>query len=185
MTRAHLRLGLLQAPNTPSFVKLTMAPSKPTNTPTNPSMAPSMDPLASATSRRLYNLLNCLLLTEDAPCTPARLREAYLEVEGEEVAHAALGFPSLLHLLAAWFPRGWWAGGVVLVPRVTDRVEHLVPRARRERWARVEPVQGWVGSLLLTSASTVLGLVGGEVEELRGLGLPVTLLHRLETSAKH
>ena len=59
-------------------------------------------------AHRLFNLMNCLLLAEKKPATLAMLEEAYLEMEGASVPHHKFGFPSGLHLVAAWFDRAWF-----------------------------------------------------------------------------
>ena len=59
-------------------------------------------------AHRLFNSMNCLLLAEKKPATLAMLEEAYLEMEGSSVPHHKFGFPSGLHLVAAWFDRAWF-----------------------------------------------------------------------------
>ena len=80
--------------------------------------------------KRLFNLLNCLLLAEKRPATLNMLEAAYLEViltniqnihcsadihnisdiqmEGSEVPHLKFGFPGRLQLLSAWFDLAWF-----------------------------------------------------------------------------
>ena len=88
-------------------------------------------------AHRLFNSMNCLLLAEKKPATLAMLEEAYLEMEGSSVPHHKFGFPSGLHLVAAWFDRAWFRGQVVIVPIFSDQVAHLFSADCRYRYTLV------------------------------------------------
>ena len=93
----------------------------------------------------------------------------YREVEGgRAIPHQELGYPSLGELVAAWFPLVWSSGRVVVVPRLSPRVEHLVGGRHSQAWGSSRPqVEGWVASLALVSAARVVDtlLGSGEVGE--------------------
>ena len=139
-------------------------------------------------AHRLFNSMNCLLLAEKKPTTLAMLEEAYLEMEGSSVPHHKFGFPSGLHLVAAWFDRAWFRGQVVIVPIFSDQVAHLFSADCRFRsiWSRLPKVDSWVPSLFLASASLVIerleaNLSGKEqVEGLDTFGLPATVTETMQ-----
>ena len=155
-------------------------------------------------AHRLFNSMNCLLLAEKKPATLAMLEEAYLEMEGSSVPHHKFGFPSGLHLVAAWFDRAWFRGQVVIVPIFSDQVAHLFSVDCRYRytlvfashflhhsisrsiWSRLPKVDSWVPSLFLASASLVIerlkaNLSGKEqIEGLDTFGLPATVTETMQ-----
>ena len=135
-------------------------------------------------AHRLFNSMNCLLLAEKKPTTLAMLEEAYLEMEGSSVPHHKFGFPSGLHLVAAWFDRAWFRGQVVIVPIFSDQVAHLFSADCRFRsiWSRLPKVDSWVPSLFLASASLVIerlkANLGGQVGKMMKMSRMMVWLFR-------
>ena len=109
-------------------------------------------------------------------------------MEGSSVPHHKFGFPSGLHLVAAWFDRAWFRGQVVIVPIFSDQVAHLFSADCRFRsiWSRLPKVDSWVPSLFLASASLVIerleaNLSGKEqIEGLDTFGLPATVTETMQ-----
>lgn len=147
-----------------------------------------VDEACGLKKKRLFNLLNCLLLAEKEPATMTKLEEAFFEMEGSRVPHSKVGFSSSKQLVAAWFDRAWFRGQVVIVPVFTDQVSHLYSPECWYRliWRRLLKTDSWVPSLFLASASVVAGSLEpnlkeqGQAATLYTLGLPATVSETMQ-----
>ena len=121
-----------------------------------------MEKDSSEEAMKMFNLINCIIVSNRDPVTPVILEKDFAELIGGQIPFWKFGFSTLYDLLAAWFKCSWIRGEVVIVPVITESVKEAIPVQQLER-KHDFPVDSWLGSLHLSSATYVTKILESNI----------------------